>query len=44
MFGMEKNVQMQILSMQEEEQEVVIPTWDAHVVRLFAHKMDFVKH
>ena len=42
MFGMVKNVQMQIQLMLEEELEAVIQIWDALAVLLFAPKMDSV--
>ena len=41
---MEKNVQMQIQLMLEEELEVVIQIWDALAVLLFVPKMDSVNH
>lgn len=41
---MEKNVQMQIQLMLEEELEVVIQIWDALAVPLFVPKMDSVNH
>ena len=44
MFGMVKNVQMQIRLMLEEELEVVIQIWDALAVLLFVPKMDSVNH
>ena len=44
MFGMVKNVQMQIQLMLDEELEVAIQIWDALAVLLFAPKMDSVNH